>query len=166
MQEFWIAGIPESVAAEVRSSGQSPGYGHPVVREVARGTGPCRSCLGLFAVGKEERLLFTYRPPSGGGTIGAPGPVFIHAAACPRYEGRSFPEGLRSLPLLFEARGDGGRILATETATGAVEPAIERLFGLEETEYLFVRHAEAGCYISRIERAEVPEGVAGGPAGR
>lgn len=158
MQEFRIAGIPETVAAEVRRSGKSPEYGHPVVREVARGTGPCRSCLGLFAVGEDERVLFTYRPPSNGGTIGAPGPVFIHAETCTRYEETAFPEALRSLPLLFEARGAGGRVLGTEVASGAVEPVIDRLFGLAGTDYLYVRHAEAGCHIARLDRIEAPAG--------
>lgn len=156
MQAFFIQGIPAAMAAEVRTSGRSPEYGHPVVREIARGTGPCRSCFGLFRVGEEERLLFTYRPTSTGGTIGAPGPVVIHVRECRRYAGNAFPDALRSLPLLFEARGAGGRVLGTEIATGNVEPAMDRLFALPGTEYLFLRHAEAGCHIARVDRVEVP----------
>lgn len=162
MYAFRIQGIPGEIAREVRSTGKSPEYGHAVVREVARGTGPCRSCLGLFQVGEEERLLFTYRPASADGTLGAPGPVFIHADECPRYDASRFPEALRSLPLLVEARACGGRILATEPASGSdIEVAIERLLSLEGTDYLFVRHGEAGCHIARLDPVDAGVPTAG-----
>lgn len=152
---FRVVSLDAALAAEVRDTGRSPGYGHPVVREVARGTGPCRSCLDTFAVGAEERLLFTYRPASGVGAVGAPGPVFIHAASCARFEGDGFPAGLRALPLLAEGRTEDGRILVTAALSGALgEPVLEGLLRDPGVAFVFLRHAEAGCHVARVERLE------------
>ena len=60
---FIVRGIPQEMADEVRRTHLSPGYGHPAHLELARGTGPCRCCLRPFVPGREQRLLFTYRPP-------------------------------------------------------------------------------------------------------
>jgi hypothetical protein len=148
---YRIAGLDDALAAHIRENLTSPEYGHPAVREVARGTGPCRSCLDLFAVGREERLLFTYRSPETDGTLGAPGPVFIHADQCSRYDGSAFPPALRTLPLLFEARARGNRILAARNASGeAVDSTIDELLAMDEVDYLHVRHGEAGCHIARL----------------
>ncbi len=75
MESYQLAGLPNRVATEARSTGKSPGYGHLVHKELATGTGPCRSCLRLFQVGAEDRLLLTYQPDSGDRTLGAPGPI-------------------------------------------------------------------------------------------
>src|SRR5215510_866347 len=107
---YLVRGIPQEIADEVRRTRVSPGYGHPAHREVASGTGPCRCCLRTFVPGREERLLFTWRPRSADGSLMAPGPVFIHAEHCDAYAGEGFPEALRELPLAFEARATGSRV--------------------------------------------------------
>jgi hypothetical protein len=148
-----IRGLPDTLTTAVRQTLRSPEYGHPVMREVASGTGPCRACLSLFDVGSDERLLFTYRPSETDGTLGAPGPVFIHAEECPRYEGTVFPPTLRELPLLFEARAGENRVLASRRATGeAVEEAMAELLANPAVTHLYIRHGEAGCHIARVER--------------
>jgi hypothetical protein len=150
---FYIRGLADDLTAEVRQTLRSQEYGHPALRETARGTGPCRACLGLFTVGKEERLLFTYRPAEDDGTLGAPGPVFIHAEDCGQYQGDVFPPTLRQLPLLLEARASGNRVLAARRATGAgVDEALEALLADPEVDYLYLRHGEAGCHIARVTR--------------
>ena len=106
---FVVRGIPQEIADEVRRTRRSPGYGHPAHLELASGTGPCRCCLQPFVPGQDERLLFTYRPP-GADSLMAPGPVFIHAAHCQAFAADGFPEGLRDLPLAFEARLSGSRV--------------------------------------------------------
>jgi hypothetical protein len=62
MYRYRIQGIPESIAGAARATMRSPQYGHPAHVEVATGYGPCRLCLQTFAVGTDERLLFTYQP--------------------------------------------------------------------------------------------------------
>ena len=150
---FTVRGIPQSLADEVRRTRVSPQYGHPALLEVATGTGPCRCCLRPFVPGQEQRLLFTYRPQGEDGSLMAPGPVFIHAEHCEAYAGAGFPEGLRSLPLAFESRAARSRVLelARDEADGA-EACIEQLFRGAGAEWLHLRHAEAGCFIARVDR--------------
>jgi len=151
---FTVRGVPQEIADEVRRTRRSPGYGHPAHLEVALGTGPCRCCLKPFVPGRDQRLLFTYRPRASDGNLMAPGPVFIHADHCEAYAQPGFPEALRSLPLAFEARASGSRV--TELSARADAPAeaqIGVLFDDHYAQWLHVRHAEAGCFIARVDRA-------------
>jgi hypothetical protein len=149
---FIVRGVPQDIADEVRRTRIAPEYGHPAHQELARGTGPCRCCLRTFSPGREERLLFTYRPPSGD-ALTAPGPVFIHAEHCQAWDGEGFPDGLRDLPLAFESRAAGSRVLDLRTnAEQGAEQQIAELFDDAATAWLFLRHAQAGCFIARIDR--------------
>jgi hypothetical protein len=151
---FMVRGIPQEVADEVRRTRLAPGYGHPAHHEVARGTGPCRCCLRTFVPGVDERLLFTYRPGGDESNLMAPGPIFIHAEHCDAYAGAGFPEGLRSLPLAFEARAGDSRVPGLTRANGSeAEREIGKLLGRDDTGWLHLRHAEAGCFIARVDRA-------------
>jgi len=151
---YTVRGIPQEIADEVRRTRRAPGYGHPAHHEIARGTGPCRCCLQPFVVDVDERLLFTYRPHGDDSCLMAPGPIFIHATHCAAYAGGGFPPGLRALPLAFEARAEGSRVTALSRADGArAEPEIAHLLERDDTGWLHLRHAEAGCYIARIDRA-------------
>ena len=152
--QFVIRGIPQGVADEVRRTRRSPGYGHPAHQETAAGTGPCRCCLKSFVPGQDQRLLFTWRPRSAAGNLMAPGPVFIHAEHCEAYEGNGFPESLRALPLAFEARLSGSRVSELSCRTDlSAEMQMRRLFEEHAAEWLHLRHAEAGCFIARVDRA-------------
>lgn len=149
-----VRGIPQAVADEVRRTRISPGYGHPAVLETARGTGPCRCCLRAFVPGKDQRLLFTWRPTGDDAGLMAPGPVFIHAEHCEAWSADGFPEGLRSLPLAFESRAAESRVLGlARGAQRTPEACIEQLFAEPAAEWLHLRHAEAGCFIARVDRA-------------
>lgn len=157
MIHYHVLGLADEISREIRRTLLAPDYGHPVVRELARGTGPCRACLDLFEVGKEDRLLFTYRPAGGEGTLGSPGPVFIHAEPCRQFRGAGFPSGLRSLPLLFEAWASGNRILSARRASGAdIDAVLTESLADPRVDYLHVRHAEAGCHITRVNRGPAP----------
>lgn len=152
--QFIVRGVPQEVADEVRRTRLSPGFGHPAHLEVAGGTGPCRCCLKPFVPGRDRRLLFTYRPRANDSSLMAPGPVFIHVEHCDAYVEPGFPEALRSLPLAFEARASGSRV--TEISARADAPAeaqIKVLFDDHFAGWLHLRHAEAGCFIARIDRA-------------
>jgi len=153
MPEYRIAGVPEAFAEEVRAKRRAPLFGHPVHEEVAGGTGPCRSCLGPFDVGEEERLLVTYRPDLGRHTLGMPGPIFIHSRTCRRYEGGTFPSGLLGMKLLVEGRTDDGRILRSERAPGGQADALIREYLTDrDIDFVALRHGEAGCFIARADR--------------
>ena len=151
---YIVRSVPQEIADEVRRTRRAPGYGHPAHLEIARGTGPCRCCLQAFEPGRDQRLLFTFRPPTDDGSLLAPGPVFIHAEHCEAYAADGFPEALRSLPLAFEARTSGSRVSALlSCADVPAEQQMSTLFAGTDTRWLNVRHAEAGCFIARVDRA-------------
>lgn len=153
MPGYRIAGIPVALADEARTTRRSPRYGHPVHEEVATGAGPCRSCLDVFKVGEDRRLLMTHQPDVGGETLGAPGPIFIHANTCQRYEGDRLPAGLRGLPLLVEGRTEDGRTLRSErTPGGEADDLIHEILGTRDVDLVVLRHGEAGCFIARVDR--------------
>jgi hypothetical protein len=153
--QFRIAGIPSDLAAEVRQTLRSPQYGHPAHRETATGYGPCRLCLRTFEVGVDERILFTYQPFRDPASVPAPGPVFVHASACERYDDAALPADFRPLPLLFEAYGQGGVLLGQERVRDErPEEVLERLFAATEAGYLHIRNAEAGCFMARVDRVD------------
>jgi hypothetical protein len=153
--QFTVRGIPQQVADEVRRTGRSPGYGHPAHLETAQGTGPCRCCLKPFVVGHDQRLLFTWRPPGDAASLMAPGPVFIHAGHCEAFAGDGFPDALRELPLAFEGRLPGSRVVALSARTDqAAEDQIAELFEVRAAAWLHVRHAQAGCFIARVQLSD------------
>jgi hypothetical protein len=82
----------------------------------------------------------------------APGPVFIHAEDCQTYDGDGFPKDLRSISLAFEARTTGSRVTDL-SARDDVSPdvQIKVLFEEHGARWIHVRHAEAGCYIARVD---------------
>ena len=155
MPDYRFVAIPEPTAERVRATRKSPGYGHPVHAEVATGYGPCRLCLRDFAVGVDRRLLFTLDPFHGLEAFPLPGPVFIHETECDRHpEYGRFPSDLIAHDLTLAAYGRGRRLRAEERVTGSeVEPALARLLGRQDVDYLHVRDTQAGCYDLRVERA-------------
>jgi hypothetical protein len=133
---------------------KAPGYGHPAHREVATGYGPCRHCLEEFRVGEEGRILFTLDPFYGLEPLPLPGPVFIHADPCVRYdEGAGFPAQTRSHELTLIAYGTGRvQIAEQRVSDGNVEPCIAKMLAHPSVRYIHVRDTNAGCYDFRIER--------------
>ena len=155
MDGYRYLAIHEATAEKVRATRRSPGYGHPVHAEIARGYGPCRLCLRDFEVGADRRLLFTLDPFYGLESFPLPGPVFIHEAECDRYpEYGGFPENLLAHDLTLVAYGRGRVQRDEQRVTGeAVEPALERLLARSDVDYVHVRDTPAGCYDLRVERA-------------
>jgi Protein of unknown function (DUF1203) len=155
MRGYRVVAIPEDLARQVRETGRSPRYGHPVHADVAKGYGPCRLCLGFFRKGEERRVLFTHDAFEGAEALPLPGPVYIHESPCPRYpEQDGFPEHLGQHALTLAAFGRGRRLRAEEYVDdGLVEPAIERLLARPDVDYIQVHDTAAGCYDLRLERA-------------
>ncbi len=154
MPPFTVRPIRRDITAVVRSTLRAPQYGHPVHHERAKGTGPCRECLAAFSVDREDRLLFTYNPFDGTALIPQPGPVFIHAEACEPFAGDGYPDGLRDIPVLAEAHyHDATRSAALRVVPGNESTVLGNLLDDERVRFLHLRHAEAGCFIARVDRA-------------
>jgi Protein of unknown function (DUF1203) len=154
MHPFKVVAIPNEIADAVRSTRVAPVYGHPAHVEVATGYGPCRLCLGEFAVGKDRRVLFTYDCFTRQEDLPLPGPVFIHERECTRYpEDAGFPDDARRHALTLNAYARGRRLIEqVYVRDGAVEPAIARLLETPAVDYLHVRDTQAGCFDFTIER--------------
>lgn len=153
MTRFRFFGIPDHVATEVRQTMRASQYGHPAHRELAQGYGPCRVCLRTFEIGKEERILFTYQPFSEPDSLPAPGPIFIHAGPCQRYDALELPQDFRALPLVFEGYRAGGRLVAQERVGQQVpEEVLARILEESSADYVHVRNGEAGCFMAKVER--------------
>jgi Protein of unknown function (DUF1203) len=150
---FRYSGISSAVAAEARQTMRSPQYGHPAHREVARGYGPCRLCLHTFRIDQEDRLLFTYQPFLDPDCLPAPGPIFVHAEPCQRYDALEFPPDFRQLPLVVEGfRANGTLAIQERVGTESPERIVARVFLVADVAYAHLRNGEAGCYMARVER--------------
>jgi len=155
MTSFDVIAVPTKVADLVRATMKAPGYGHPAHTEVATGHGPCRHCLRTFEIGVERRILFTFDPFREVGCPPLPGPIFVHAEPCNRFDPQSgYPEQLRAHPVTLQAFASGRRMVGEERVEGGrVENVIDQFLGDADVQYLLVRDTEAGCFDFRIERA-------------
>jgi hypothetical protein len=148
-----VVGLPTEVANEVRSTLKAPKYGFPAHVETATDAAPCRHCLKTFVAGKDRRILFTYDRFYGVESLPQPGPIYVHADDCERYDSAEFPEELRSSPRTLEAYAHGRKLVGTGyVADGKYEDAIEKLFASPESAYIQVNSTTAGCFTFRIQR--------------
>ncbi|HWX53550.1 MAG TPA: DUF1203 domain-containing protein [Verrucomicrobiae bacterium] len=154
MQSIRIIAIPSEIAESVRATLVAPVFGFPAHVETGTESAPCRHCLRQIHAPAERRILFTYDRFTGAEPLPQPGPVYIHASACERYqEDAGFPEELRASPRTLEAYARGRHLLAQEfVSDGRMEPAIQRLFARPNVNYIQVHSTTAGCYTFRIER--------------
>ena len=152
MSQFRLQGISETLAAQVRASMRSPQYGHPAHRDLALGYGPCRVCLSTFAIGEDERILFTYQPFFEPGSLPAPGPVFIHADECARYDAAELPPDFRSLPLVFDAYRAGGELVTRERVGARNPDDVLAALLCSGVAYVHIRNAEVGCFMAAVQR--------------
>jgi hypothetical protein len=155
MTSFHAVAIPTEVANSVRATMKAPKYGFPAHKEVAAGRAPCRHCLQLVKLHEEEAILFTMDAFHGQNVPPSPGPVYIHATECARYDGNGgIPETYRGRLLTLEAFGADRKLLAeVRTTHGEEETATQSLLANPEVEYVHVRSTEAGCYLFRVERS-------------
>jgi Protein of unknown function (DUF1203) len=154
MSSFHAVAIPTDVANSVRSTMKSPKYGFPAHKEVAAGRAPCRQCLQLVKINEEEAILFTMDAFQGMNVPPSPGPVYIHAEHCDRYDAtEGIPELYRDRLLTLEAFGENRTLFAEARAQNGNEQSLaEKLFTDPRVEYINVRSTEAGCFLFRLER--------------
>ena len=149
-----IVAISTEITDTVRRTMRAPVYGFPAHKELASEAAPCRHCLRLITPRVDEAILFTYDRFTGVEKLPQPGPIYVHARECPRYDDHGgFPEELRGSPRTLEAYARGRQFIAQKYIDdGAFEAAIERLFSNREVDYLQVNSTTAGCFTFRIER--------------
>jgi hypothetical protein len=149
-----IVAISTEVAETVRRTLRAPVYGFPAHKELASEAAPCRHCLRLITPRVDEAILFTYDRFTGVEKLPQPGPIYVHARECSRYDEQGgFPEDLRGSARTLEAYARGRQLIAQEYIDdGAFEAAIEQLFSNREVDYLQVNSTTAGCFTFRIER--------------
>jgi hypothetical protein len=155
MSIFKVSPIPDPIARCIRDQ-RIDDFGHRLSVSVAteNDTGPCRSCLTVFAPG-ESRLLFSYAPNRCDHPYNEIGPIYIHENECQPYSNYEvFPPELRTRrPLVLRCYAQDGRMIDGElVGERPVEKVIERLFDDPEVKYLHARTATVGCFIARIER--------------
>jgi hypothetical protein len=157
MAELRIVSMSTKIAETVRATMKAPVYGFPAHRETAIGRAPCRHCLKLIRPNHEELILFTYDAFHGQGVSPSPGPVYIHAESCASFNSNGqIPAEYCSQPLTLEAFGEyrerlGERLLKDNDG----DAALQEIFENAEVQYVHVRSTTAGCYLFRVERAEI-----------
>ena len=156
MSKFRVFPIPSAVARQIREA-RVDDFGHQLSISVAtkNDTGPCRSCLTVFAPG-EGRILFSYAPNQHDHPYNETGPVYIHEKECRPYtDNETFPPQLRTRrPLVLRCYAADGIMVGGElVGERPVEDVIESLFQDTNIKYLHARTASVGCYIARVERA-------------
>lgn len=148
--------LPTEEARALQAGGPDA-HGQIPERQISDGKGvPCRHCLTRVAAG-EPYLVLAYRPFKRDQPYAETGPIFLHADACPRFEGGDeIPEILTERPE-FVMRGYDARdrIVYESCAVVAgdrLADEAERLLALSGVEYLHVRARASTCYQCRIER--------------
>ena len=146
--------IPTDTVKQVLATSKSPGYGHPAHTEEARGHGPCRHCLKPFRVGEEHRTLFTYNPFHKLAPIPLPGPVFIHAELCERFnQAAGYPPELLPYAVALDAYDRDQQLVAQrQAAAGSQEASLHEILADDAVQYVMVRDLSAGCFDFRVER--------------
>ena len=153
---FKVFPIPAPVANRIRKS-RVDDFGHQLMISLAteNDSGPCRSCLTVFAPG-EGRILFSYAPQSIQSPYNEIGPIYIHEQDCRPYnDHKRFPPQLRTRrPLALRCYAKDGTLVGGElVGERAIEAVIKQMFENPEVKYLHARTATVGCYIARVERA-------------
>ena len=156
--QFKIVPLSQDYAARIRAT-MIDDFGHSVLSQLAKGYGPCRVSLKPFALGKDERLLFTHSPFEIDNVFNQPGPVFIHKDdVTPYADIHRFPPEIKAdkenFPLTLIGYSKSQKMVYTKLVGDAdVDELIRQVFTDNPfISYLHVRNAEAGCYICKVER--------------
>jgi len=158
MKQFKIVPLPAAYAARIRLTGKDE-FGHVVLEQIAKGSGPCRVSLKPFKKGVDRRLLISHSPFEIDNAFNQPGPVFINKEEVEEYADiYRFPPEIKadkeSFPLSLIGYSKDQMMVFTQLVGDAdVDELIPEIFEQRpEVEYLHARNAEACCYICKIER--------------
>jgi Protein of unknown function (DUF1203) len=138
-------GLPDAELAELgiirRVVDESPGF-------------PDRIEMRDGAIG-ETMLLLNHVSQDAATPYRASHAIFVREGAEERFDAiNTVPEVMRRRLLSLRAFDADGIMLDADVVQGsAIEPVIERLFGLPRTACIHVHNAKQGCYSGRIDRA-------------
>ncbi len=151
---YRVVAIPAEISSEVRQTLVSPQYKSLAASVgIAKGYGPCRSCLRVFDQGADRRIYLTYNSFAGLSPLPDPGPIFIHENECQRFDRDGFPPDVLDLPVYLEAFAAESHLVdRVAIKKESVEKQITQLFANETVRFINLRNAEAGCFIARVER--------------
>lgn len=115
-------------------------------------TAPCRRCLTDIEPG-EDRVLVSYDPFTVDSPYRSASPVFVHAAACTRYEGVEIPEQQRRRLLSLRAFDAAAMMREADVVPGTeLSSALDRMLADGEVEFIHVHNAKPGCFAVRVTR--------------
>jgi len=153
-QKLIVRGIPTEHAQALQAGG-TDAHGQAPLAARAEGLGnPCRHCLQLIAEG-DTKLVLAYRPFERPQPYAETGPVFLHQAACERYESESLPGWFAHLaPALVRGYGhddwiryETGRVVAGHELT----EACRSILASPDVAYVHIR-SKFNCFQCRVER--------------
>jgi hypothetical protein len=143
-EHFWNGGSDAYDRAPELNTSDGPGH-------------PCRHCLENIDAG-ETFLVLAYRPFPSLQPYAETGPIFLHAAPCPRYScDEALPPILSSPDYIVRGYGHDDRIVYGSGAVTPIEEITTRAHGLlsrDDIAYVHVRSARNNCYQCRIDRAD------------
>jgi hypothetical protein len=147
--------LPSAAVRAVQAGGLDAN-GQPAERHVSDGDGnPCRHCLTEIAAG-QPMLVLAWRPFPAPQPYAELGPIFLHAEACPRWQGEGVPAMfLGWARLLIRGYGHDDRIVygtGQIVATAGLLDLAAGLLARPEIAYLHARSASNNCYQCRVER--------------
>jgi hypothetical protein len=159
MPTIRFTAMPPADAQDLWNGG-TDAYGHLPETRVSDGEGyPCRHCLQNIDAG-EALFVLAYRPFPSLQPYAETGPIFLHAAPCPRYACEEAPPPiLSSSDYIVRGYGHDDRIVydtGAVTPTAAISGRAEALLGRGDIAYVHVRSARNNCYQCRIEREPSP----------
>ena len=149
-----IRGIPSEHAHQLRAGGPDAN-GQPPLRNIAQGMGnPCRHCLRMIAEG-DEKLVLSYRPFDRAQPYAEAGPIFLHANACPPYEGDRLPAWFAHLsPAIIRGYGHDYWIkyeTGDVVAGGDLTATCRKILANTDVAYVHIR-SKFNCFQCRVDR--------------
>lgn len=150
---FRITGLPAEPFEELFALSDEELAARGAVRRIADRGYPCRVGLTDSQPG-DELLLVNYEHHPVASPYRMRFAVYVRKGDR-RYDALDeVPEQLRSRTLAVRAFDEGAMMVGWELVDGpALEPALERLFGLPGAAYIHIHFAAAGCYAARVDRA-------------
>ena len=154
MSGFRCVAISTETAERFRRTGMDDNGN--VLRRVRAvgGSAPCRHCLREAAEG-EEMLLGSYNLVGPVGIYWTPSPIFVHAAACARYEGEGeVAEVVRGRLVSvrsYDAQDQCIYDLGVAVEGRDVDPFLARAVADPRTKFVNVHTAKPGGVLCRVE---------------